>query len=559
MLQNEVCLLPNQPKNKGALGCLWYYPNSYKIGMAGLGYQLVWKLLQEDPDIVVQRGFTDWLEPHQVQQPTELIGFTLSWELDFVNILKTLSEHGIPFASAEREDDLPIVFGGGPVLSANPEPFADFFDVVLLGDAEKVVPSFLQGWKEARKGTKRLERLQYLSTIDGIYVPSFYSCSYEGMDGPLLSTAPIANRAPARVLKQTWQPPPEYVAHSVLLSPDTTWGDMFLVEIVRSCPQECRFCLASFLTRPFRATKVEAILRAVDLGLAHTKKIGLLGPSVTEHPQFDQIADGLLARPQTNISIASIRADTVTDNVLYMLKELGQRSLTIAIESGSERLRSVMKKNLSNDEIENAVDKIASQGFGSIKLYGIAGLPEELPSDLDQTVALLRKLKKTHRQLRIVFGVSSFVPKAQTPFQKCGRDRTAAKKIEYLRKRLAEVGIDVRPESHNWSDIQTLLSRGDRRLAPVLMDVASGNAKLGDWKRAMKRQTNIPDFDFYVYRNMEAHEILPWSHLMDEQKMLFLDKHLEQAVIAASPEKYREYSDYAGVSDASAWQRFKGS
>jgi radical SAM superfamily enzyme YgiQ (UPF0313 family) len=209
-----------------------------------------------------------------------------------------------------------------------------------------------------------------------------------------------------------------------------------------------------------------------------------------------------------------------------MMVALGQRSVTIALESGSERLRSIMKKNLTETEIHTAMDMIAGSGLSGVKLYGIAGLPGETPEDLDETVRLLTEIKKKHKQLRITFGVSSFVPKAQTPFQWNGRDRESGKKLEFLRKRLSKIGIEVRPESHNWSDIQTLLSRGDRRLTPVLLEVADGAGNLGAWKKALRNAPDTcPDSDFFVYRDIPQTETLPWRHLMDDAKAGMLYKH----------------------------------
>lgn len=531
MLGKEVFLQARPQKQKALFGVSWFYPNTYLVGMSGLGYQLVWRLLDEVPDIIVRRGFTDAEEPGK---NGELVGFTLSWELDYVNVIDVLGKHGIPITAQERHREHPLVFGGGPVLSANPEPFSDLFDVILIGDAETAVPAFINGWKQARFAATRKEQLEILSTIPGIYAPSLYESDYQDTDQTLLETRPLAPSTPTRVQKQIFSPPPDYVAHSVILSPDTAWGDMFLVEIARSCPQECRFCLASYLTRPFRPSNVEAVENAIELGLRHTKKIGLLGPSVTEHPQFDKIADSLLKRPDTQISIASIRADTISDNVLKMLRGLGQRSVTIAIESGSQRLRDIMKKNLTEAEIENALNLLDAHGFESVKFYGMVGLPHELDSDLEQTVALMKNLKKKHRRMRIVFGVSSFVPKAQTPFQRFGRDKRAGEKLDYMRKNLAKIGIDVRSESHNWSDIQAAISRGDRRLVPLLKEAAATGGKLGDWKRAFRnREKHVPDLDYYAFREMSLNEPMPWSHLMESQKIDFLEKHVNAANTAA--------------------------
>jgi len=275
-------------------------------------------------------------------------------------------------------------------------------------------------------------------------------------------------------------------------------------------------------------------MNAIELGLRHTKNIGLLGPSVTEHPQFEEIALRLQEKNDARISVASVRADTLTETILACLKKLGQKSVTIAIESGSERLRAVMKKNLSEEEICHAVDLIDKSGLESVKFYGIAGLPYETEADIEETVRLLIMLKKKHKRLRFVFGISSFVPKAQTPFQWHGRNRDCAKTMEFIRKRLAKAGIDVRPESHNWSDIQAMLSRGDRRLTPLLRQVARDGGKLGAWKKAFREApAGCPTLDYYAFRDIPQDEFLPWSHLVEPAKTEFLQKHQHQALAAS--------------------------
>ncbi|MCC6980202.1 MAG: radical SAM protein, partial [Candidatus Melainabacteria bacterium] len=257
-----------------------------------------------------------------------------------------------------------------------------------------------------------------------------------------------------------------------------------------------------------------------------------------EHPKFDEIAARLRGRADLSLSIASVRADTLSREILDTLVSLGQKSVTIAIESGSERLRSIMKKNLTEEEILTAVANVEASGLESIKFYGIAGLPHETQEDIDETIRLMTQLKKKHKKLRFVFGISSFVPKAQTPFQWNGRDRQCGKKLEYVRKNLSKIGIDVRPESHNWSDIQALLSRGDRRLHPILKAVEANSGNLGAWKKAMKEASlagqGMPSVrDYYIFRDIPKSEVLPWSHLQDEEKTLYLGKHNDAALALA--------------------------
>jgi radical SAM superfamily enzyme YgiQ (UPF0313 family) len=529
MLGKEILTVARPHKTSPSIGISWAFPNTYEVGIAGLGYQLVWWLLEQNPDTQVLRAFTD-LQEHGWEH-NELMGFTLGWELDYINVLNMLTQAGINHLSVLREDNEPIIFGGGPVLTANPEPFAEIFDVILLGDAEAVIPTFLEAWKEVRTIQSRKEKLRKLAAVDGLYVPQFYAYELVEPRGPIKAIHSTDPLIPDTAAKLVFTPPPDYVAHSVMLSPNSTWANMFLVEVARSCPQECRFCLASYLTRPFRASNVDTLMEKIDLGLRYTKKIGLLGASVTEHPEFDRIAEELLKRENLDISIASVRADSLNPLILEMLSKLGQRSVTIAMESGSERLREVMKKNLTEEELFHAIDLIDQSGLQGVKLYGIAGLPGETDEDLDETVRVMTQLKKAHKRLRFVFGCSSFVPKAQTPFQWSGRDRRSAHKLEYLRKRIAKLGIEMRPESHNWSDIQALLSRGDRRLTPALMEVAQSKGNIGAWKKALRNlPPECPPEDYFVYRDIPYEEVLPWSHLINTSRTGMLLKHSQAAL-----------------------------
>jgi Fe-S oxidoreductase len=368
--------------------------------MSGLGYQLIWWLMEQDEEVIVHRAFTDICEEGVAE--SDLLGFTLSWELDFTNVLSMLKANRIPLEGRERGEEHAIVFAGGPVLSANPEPFAEIFDVILLGDAEETVPRLLKCWKEIRS-LSRSEKLLRLAQEAGIYVPSLYESQYEEESATFIATVPKQDGVPEIVSKSLFRAPDGYVAHSVLLSPDTTWGDVFLVEVVRSCPQECRFCLASFLTRPFRAANVDTIIEKIDLARPYTKRVGLLGPSITEHPEFESIADRLLERPDLKVTVASVRADTLTQQLVEKFCALGQKSVTIALESGSERLRRIMKKNLTEPEIFQAIEAIDRGGLDGVKFYGIAGLPYETQADLEETVRLLRQLKNS------IVALSSFL------------------------------------------------------------------------------------------------------------------------------------------------------
>lgn len=529
MFKEEIRLAPYIDKRQAAIELAWCFPGTYSIGMTGLGYQLVWWLMERDPLVRVKRCFTDMDEGDLSK--CAYFGFTLSWELDFINMVQILDKYKITRASKDRTDEDPIVFGGGPVLTANPEPFAHLFDVILLGDAEETVPSLIEALKNLNENATRREKLEALSVIPGIYIPTAFEITYSNDSGAISNIQSSANGLDNQPQKLIFKPSQDYIAQTQILSPKTTWGDSFLMEIIRSCPQECGFCLASFLTKPVRFTSVDTIGDTVDRILPYTKKVGLLGPSISEHPKFLDILETLYARADKGlqVTIASVRADTITEPIAQKLTQLGQRSITIAIESGSQRLRDLIKKNLTTKEIEDCLTAAESGGLQAIKFYSMVGLPYEEQEDLEETISLLTRLKKTHKKLKLTLGISSFVPKAQTPFQWFGRDKKAGDKIEFMRKAMAKIGIEARPESNNWSDVQALLSRGDRRLETVLNDISLENQSLGSWKKALRNRTSdCPDMQFYAYRQIPNDEILPWSHITSKSNTQMLLQKLSK-------------------------------
>ncbi|HSM81855.1 MAG TPA: radical SAM protein, partial [Nodosilinea sp.] len=439
----------------------------------------------------------------------------------------------IPLFTCDRSADHPLVFGGGPVLTANPEPFADFFDVILLGDGETLLDNFFDALVEL-KTASRSETLRRLALVPGIYVPSLYSVSYDGPGGPVQAIHPIAG-SPATVQKQTYRG--DVLSASTVVTPHAAWENIYMVEVVRSCPEMCRFCLASYLTLPFRpASLEESLMPAIEQGLAVTNRLGLLGASVTQHPEFDTLLD-YLNQPQfddVRISLASVRTNTVTAKLATTLTRHDSRSITIAIESGSERVRHIVNKKLATDDIEQAAVNAKAGGLSAMKLYGMAGVPGETMEDLEQTVALLLRLKKAAPGLRLTFGCSTFVPKAHTPFQWYGVNKEADKRLKYLQKHLRSQGIDFRPESYNWSVIQALISRGDRRLGPVLERVRHYGDSLGSYRRAFKDfQGQLPPLEYYVHEDWAPDRPLPWEHLLGPLPKATLQKHLASAGVGA--------------------------
>jgi len=530
LFSDEKRLFEPVAADDNAVPVIFAFPNEYTVGITSLGFQIVWSMLSQRSDIDVRRLFTDCQEP--LPQRAELLGFSLSWELDYVNVLSLLEGQQIPLRASDRTDNHPLVFGGGPVLTANPEPFSAFFDVILLGDGETLLHDFLDAYSKVR-GESRLRQLKALAQVPGVYIPTLYEVTYVSADGPIESILPIDADVPATVKKQTYRG--NVLSASTVVTERAAWENIFMVEVVRSCPEMCRFCLASYLTLPFRAASVEAsLIPAIEQGLQVTRRLGLLGASITQHPEFEALLD-YINQPQyddVRLSMSSVRTNTVNEKLAKTLVNHDAKSITIAIESGSQRVRNIVNKKLDTDEIAIAAQQAKAGGLKALKLYGMAGVPGETEADLAQTASLMIELKKRVPGLRFTLGCSTFVPKGHTPFQWYGVDKQAQKRLKFLQKQLRSRGIDFRPESYNWSVIQALISRGDRRLADLLELTRGYGDTLGSYRRAFKAlKGTLPPLDFYVHQEWLPDQVLPWDHLEGPLPKSTLLKHLSDAKV----------------------------
>ena len=529
VFQLERLLFTPATPEQDAIPVIFAFPNEYTIGITSLGFQIVWATLAMRSDVDVSRLFTDLNE--SLPRNPELMGFSVSWELDYINIFNLLESLDIPLHSIEREDNHPLVFGGGTVLTANPEPFADFFDVILLGDGEDLLDRFIDAYQEVRHANRQ-KVLRHLARVPGIYIPSLYEVTYHSPDGEISAIAPVDSDIPERIQKQTYRG--NTLSTSTVVTEKAAWENIYMVEVVRSCPEMCRFCLASYLTLPFRTAPLDSsLIPAIEKGLKVTNRLGLLGASVTQHPEFEAILD-YLSQPKyrdVRLSIASVRTNTVTEKLAATLANRDTRSITIAVESGSEKLRQIVNKKLTNEEIIQAAINAKAGGLKALKLYGMVGIPEETMADVEATVAMMSAIKKAAPGLRLTLGCSTFVPKSHTPFQWFGVNPDAKKRLKYLEKNLRKQGIDFRPESYNWSVIQALISRGDRRLGKLLQLTREYGDTVGSYKRAFKQlRGQIPSLDYYVHDNWQRDCILPWQHIQGPLPQKTLIEHLNKAL-----------------------------
>lgn len=484
-------------KNQDAIPLWFCFPSTYMIGMASLGYLHLFRLFDENRDVSPERIYTDTEKTLHNAHNVEIMGFSYSFELDFMGLFKILDKNNIPFRAKDRGDEYPLVFGGGPVLTANPEPYAEFFDFINIGEGEDTLQEVIEAYKATRHAGKKAQ-LERLAQIPGIYVPSL-------------------NNGETPVHK-TFVPEFKQATYTPILTEKSVFPNMFLIEISRGCPKKCLFCLASFLTLPARYPKLEYVKQAIDLGLEHSNKIGLLGALITEHPEFDAICEYILQKrleKEFEISVSSLKGNTIKPLTIKTLVECGQRETTIALEAGSDRLRKRINKNLTEVEVFEAVKIARENGLLGMKLYAMLGLPTETHDDIEDLADLMISLKKENKGFNLELSVSSFVPKAHTPFEREARPISEELEVKsnYLRKELQTNKVHYKPTSLKWDYIQAVLSRGDRRLAPVLERVYQLGGSLGNWNVAFKEFTDIPSPDWYGLRERPKDEVLPWEFI----------------------------------------------
>jgi len=527
------------------------FPNTYWVGMSNLGFQTVYSLFSAHDDIVCERVFLPpkqelaeqvasrapllTLESQSPVSDFDVFAFSVSFEWDYVNVLTMLRLAGMPRYAAERTERHPLVVIGGAVTFVNPEPLAPFADVVAAGEGEVLVPAFERAYRAA---TNRATLLRLLTSERGFYVPSFYEPQYAA-DGALAgyrqatdTIAPVPVRKAAVRATDALDPPATRI-----FTPDTEFGSRFLVEVVRGCANLCRFCWAGYNYLPVRSFPADRILDLAQAARVHSSRVGLVSIALCDHPDIDRILARLLEMGYM-ISPASLRLDDLTDSIVQTLQRSGERSITIAPEAGSDRLRRVINKTVTNDEILDRAELIFANGIENLKLYYMIGLPTETDDDLvairDLTVQLRERMVKYARvkgQIgRIVGSVNPLVPKPGTAYQWIPMEDPASVDRKIKRLRSLTAGIDnvyfnIKSERHSY--YQALLSLGDRRVAPAI-EVAERNGQ--NWRAAVA-EANV-DGDFFVFRDRRGDPALPWDIIDGGMKASFFEAEYEKSLRA---------------------------
>lgn len=522
------------------------YPNTYHVGMSSLGFQTVYRLLNDIEDVVCERVFLpDRLESKpegrsgsrmgssqtkirseesgRPLQDFDVVAFSISFENDYVNLLTIFAQAGLPFRSGDRTADHPLIVAGGVAAFLNPEPIAPFVDCFLIGEAESSISEFADALRRYSDRSRLLEALPW--EVPGCYVPAFYEVSYDS-EGLIANFRPIGD-FPAKIRRAVVADLSKWDTCSVILTPNTTFEDTFLIEGARGCPYGCRFCAAGFVYRPPRFRNEKQLEPSLEEAGRRAQRVGLVATAIPDIPHLDAICRKALSEG-LQLSFSSLRADQLSSEFFNAVKNAGIKTATIAPDGGSDRMRRIINKSITEEDLLAAAEKLAQSGIHNLKLYFMVGLPGETIEDIDAIVALCKKIKQCvlsvgrarGRLGNLIVSVGSFVPKPFTPFQWAPLDLVAnlKAKISRVKEGLRSVpNVKVSADVPKWAYMQALFSRGDRRVADILVSGCNNG-----WNWAKVLRPSSMNSDFFVYRERGPEEVLPWD---------FIDHGLDKAFL----------------------------
>jgi radical SAM superfamily enzyme YgiQ (UPF0313 family) len=562
-----------QKPHAGRLRVALAFPNTYFVGMSSLGFQTVYRLFNDLDTVVCERVFLPPKQELQAQLASgaplvtlesqtpvrdfDVLAFSVSFEWDYTNVVTMMRLAGIPPRAADRDARHPLVVIGGAVTFVNPEPLAPFADVIAAGEGEMLVPDLVAALRRgAAEGSARPEVLRAIASARGFYIPSFYDVEYAENGSIAMFKPQAGSGAPAAVRKaavkttERLDPPA-----TSIFTPDTEFGSRFLIEVVRGCANLCRFCWAGYNYLPVRAFSADRILELAAAARAHSSRAGLVSIALCDHPEIERIMRGLMDLGYS-ISPASLRLDDLTDPIVRLLRESGERSITIAPEAGSDRLRRVINKTVTTEEILEAAEIIFRNGIENLKLYFMIGLPTETDDDLvairDLTSALrdimVRHARPRGRIGRIVGSVNPLIPKPGTAYQWMPMEDPAVtdrkgKRLRQLLAGLDNVYFNIKSERHSY--YQALLSLGDRRVAPAI-EAAERNG--GSWRAAVA-EAGV-DAGFFIFRDRSTDAVLPWDIIEGGMKASFFHTEFEKGLReewTLPPKRHKENARFLPV------------
>ena len=512
-VENEINL--TNFNSGGKIKFALVYPNSYKVGMSNLGIHIIYELLNSRGDVSCERFFLP--EPKNIfelersnspilsletQTPLnkfQIVGFAVSFEQDYFNVVKILKLGKINPRADERTNFDPLIIAGGPCATFNPEPLTKIFDAFVIGEGEEILPNFIEKFNET-ENFSRTDKLKNFSEVAGLYVPSTVEHFYNS-DGTIknFSTDKKISRQWVKNLDKT-------PAHSTIIT-NSTELNMFLLETARGCGRHCRFCMAGYCFRKPRNRSINVLKSEVESAKKFGKKIGLMGAAISDYPQINELCENILEK-NLPMSVASFRADSVTFDLVKALAESGLKTLTIAPEVGSEKMRLVVNKGITEENIFSAAEFGIKAGIKNFRLYFMIGLPFENISDVDAIAELSARLKNFIGTCKLTLSVNPFVPKPFTPFQwaKFAEKKYLDAALKNLRTKLKSIrGVEIISESPKTAQIQAILSRGDRKIAELVVQ--------SDSMQKFKELLKDVDEEFYLSRERNFDEIFAWDLL----------------------------------------------
>jgi radical SAM superfamily enzyme YgiQ (UPF0313 family) len=536
----------------GRVSIALVYPNTYAVGMSNLGFQTIYRHLNALPDVVCERVFmpepADLEEMRRTSTPPlslesqrpltdfQLIGFSVTYEGDYINVLRLLDLAKIPLRAGERRPHDPLVLMGGVCAFSNPEPVAPFMDFVVVGEGEELVGELMQAYRDGYQDRQTF--LDGLVRLEGVYVPERHHVSYAA-DGAIDDVR--ADRgAPAIVVKRRLKQVDAFRTIAAVKTPNAEYGHMALLEVGKGCGRGCRFCLEGQVYRPVRHRSVAALRDTIaDLAAQGEKRIGLVGACVSDYPWIGELLK-VVEDNGMELSISSLRADSLTDDLVASLARGGHRTLTMAPEAGTERLRRAIRKAITDEQLMAACDLVRARGIPNLKCYFMIGQPTETVEDVAAIPDLAGRMLQRLRVLdpagkpfgKLTLSISSFVPKPWTPFQWAPFDGVESlnAKLETIKRGVRTFSnVRVLHENPREAALQALLARGDRHVGDFLELAARLE---GDWRRALREWKG--DADFYTTRARFVSERLPWDHFDVGVKKAGLVREWERA-LAAEP------------------------
>ncbi len=540
------------------------YPDLYEVGMSNLGLAILYDVVNRQPKALAERVYAPWgdmeaelrkasiplfsLESKRPLGDFDIVGFSLGYELTYTNVLNMLDLASIPLLAAERDDSHPLVIAGGS-CALNAEPMAEFIDLFVLGEGEEVILELVEAFRRRKlEGAgNRQELLEELANIPGIYVPSLYRVDYNE-DGTICGISPLVAAASPRVERRviTELPPP--LTRPVVPYVEVI-HDRVAIEIQRGCTRGCRFCQAGNIYRPIRERPQDEILEAAQelLRSCGYNELVLLSLSTSDYPGIEELVTALVARYRDHylkLSLPSLRINSTSVRLVDSLPMGKKTGLTFAPEAGSERLRRVINKSLSEDELFQTIRTAAERGWGGVKLYFMLGLPTETADDIESIVQMVRKVchvgwERRGRPFNVKLSASAFVPKAHTPFQWVAQntEEELAAKIEALRQGLRRSGVRLSWQEPRMSLLEGVMARGDRRLAKVIyrawqlgctFDAWSERFDYSKWLAAFEDSGLDPSF--YTHRERPLDEVLPWGHIDAGVSPAFLKREYQRSL-----------------------------